>query len=192
MLNKNNMNLQPLKEENKKEFDEYISKMIKNEILYRHDDQLKAEDTADTVNEYIARFIENITTKAYEEGKREKSEPCEDGETKTYKLLNRRAMGINTSKFFNSKKVKKTGYFYFLGNHCWFVSNNNLNRKRNKDVKDVDTYLFKDVLLNLDVFFKKEDCEKHFLNLIEIISNSPDKQVDRDLDEYLIKNNKFL
>ena len=112
----------------------------------------------------------------------------EDLETKTYKLLNRRTIGIKTSEFFNSKNVKKTGYFWFLGNHCWLISNNDLNR----NVKDVDTYLFKDVLLNLDRFFIKVECEKHFLNLIEIISESSDKQVDNKINEYLMNNNKFL
>lgn len=117
---------------------------------------------------------------------------CEDWETKIYKLLNRRAICIETSKFFNSKRVKKTGYFYFLGCTWRHLSNNPLNRKRSKDVKDVDTYLFKDVLLNLGRFFKKEDCGTHLLNLIEIISSSSDKQVDTEIDRYLMKNNKFL
>jgi hypothetical protein len=48
-------------------------------------------------------------------------------ETKTYKLLFRRCVGIKESEFFNSKKVKKTGYECGFCSREWGIEEKNKN-----------------------------------------------------------------
>ena len=112
----------------------------------------------------------------------------------THVMLNRRTIGIRGSEFFQGK-IKKTGFFWFLGNHSWLVSNNPSNKKfrRGKDRPEpIDTYLYIDVLANLDRFFDKSECREHLANLISIIANNQDGQSDNDFDDYLLKNTKHI
>lgn len=107
-------------------------------------------------------------------------------------MLTRRTMSIKASEFFEGK-IKKTGYFWFMGNHGWLVSNDPINkefRKAENRAKPVDTYLFIDVLKNLDRFFEKEKIEEHLANLVSIIADYPNGQADNEFNSYLIENSK--
>jgi hypothetical protein len=120
----------------------------------------------------------------------ERTVGIQDKESKLYKLLYRRAISPEVSKFFNERGVKKTGYYWYSGPFGLDISNNPATRRKIKG--SIDTYLYKDVLANMDRFFNKELVDWHLFKILEIIDRSEDKQVDDEIDKYLMENNKYL